>query len=233
MKRPVVTSLALSTAVCLVLAGGAPSCGTNSRSAFEGGAGQSGDPTSPGGDFGKDPSGSDVGAEVTTCEMAAADRSTMGCEFYAVAPDSPAITRGACFAAFLVNTSNQVAQISVERDGKLLAGTFAFMPAGSGANLTYAPVPASGLPGGAVAIVFLSRSGSTECPKGVTPASTTLSSVAGTGRGSAFRIKTTAPVVAYDIYPFGGGASAISSATLLPPTTAWDNNDVVVTVAPR
>jgi hypothetical protein len=107
------------------------------------------------------------------------------------------------------------------------------MPAGSGSGVTYTPVPPTGLPGGGVAIVFLSRSGSTECPKGVTPAVSSLASVSGTGRGSAFRIKTTAPVVAYDMYPFGGGASAITSATLLLPTSAWDKNYVAVSGYPK
>lgn len=222
-----------SAVLVLLFLGAASSCGSNPRSSFDDGPSQTGDPTNPGGDFGpKDPT-NDPSADVTTCEMAAADKSTMGCDFYAVAPDSMTISRGACFAAFLVNTSNQVAQITLERDGKPLGGTYAYMPAGSGAGLAYTPVPSTGLPGGGVAILFLSRSGSTECPKGVTPAVTTLASVSGTGRGSAFRIKTTAPVVAYDMYPYGGGASAITSATLLLPTTAWDKNYVAVSAYPK
>jgi hypothetical protein len=36
-------------------------------------------------------------------------------------------------------------------------------------------------------------------------------------------------VVAYDIFPFGGGQSALTSATLLLPTSAWDTNYVAVT----
>jgi hypothetical protein len=35
-------------------------------------------------------------------------------------------------------------------------------------------------------------------------------------------------VAAYDIYPYGGGQSALTSATLLLPTTAWDTNYVAV-----
>jgi hypothetical protein len=35
-------------------------------------------------------------------------------------------------------------------------------------------------------------------------------------------------VVAYDIFPYGGGPSAITSATLLLPTSAWDTNYVAV-----
>src|SRR5690606_16358247 len=46
----------------------------------------------------------------------------------------------------------------------------------------------------------------------------------GTTLGSAFHISTSSPVVAYDIYPYGGGQSALTSATLLLPTTSWGDN---------
>jgi hypothetical protein len=52
--------------------------------------------------------------------------------------------------------------------------------------------------------------------------------VHGTAIGKAFHIKTDRPVVAYDIFPFGGGQSAATSATLLIPTSAWDVNYVAV-----
>ncbi len=229
VKPSLSRSFVLAALAAAVSFGLALACGSDSRSAFDDGRAQASDPSAPGnGDFSNDPRRDDPSGEITTCEMAGADRSAMGCEFYAVPPDSLTISRGGCYAAFLVNTSNQIAQISLERDGKALGGTFAYQPQGSGAGLTYAPVPPTGLPGGGVAIVFLSRSGSTACPSGISPATTTLASVSGTGRGSAFRIRTTAPVVAYDIYPYGGGASALTSATLLLPTSAWDTNYVAV-----
>jgi len=49
-----------------------------------------------------------------------------------------------------------------------------------------------------------------------------------TGIGKSFHIRTSAPVVAYDIFPYGGGRSAVTSATLLLPTTAWDTNYIGV-----
>jgi hypothetical protein len=39
---------------------------------------------------------------------------------------------------------------------------------------------------------------------------------------------TDRPSVAYDIWPYGGGNSAVTSATLLIPTSAWDTNYVAV-----
>jgi hypothetical protein len=53
-------------------------------------------------------------------------------------------------------------------------------------------------------------------------------SLAGTGRQSAFRIETDRPVTAYTLMPYGGAGSAITSATLLLPTSAWDKNYIAV-----
>jgi hypothetical protein len=82
---------------------------------------------------------------------------------------------------------------------------------------------------GQMAILFLNAGpgmeilgGHVNCP--VAPAVTTVASIAGTGNGLAFRIGTTAPVAACDIYPFGVAKSAVTSATLLVPTTAWGTN---------
>ena len=67
------------------------------------------------------------------------------------------------------------------------------------------------------------------CPAGVAPAFTTTDgAVHGTAMGKAFHVKTDRPVVAYDIFPFGGGQSAATSGTLLVPTSAWDVNYIAV-----
>jgi hypothetical protein len=49
----------------------------------------------------------------------------------------------------------------------------------------------------------------------------------------AFHISTDRPVVAYDIYPYGGGVSAIASATLLIPTSAWGLNYIAQSGYPK
>ena len=95
------------------------------------------------------------------------------------------------------------------------------------------------MPAGQVGILFLSQStpgdGSgnatqTPCPAGVNVAYTTTDpAIHGSGRGHAFHITTTAPVVAFDIWPYGGASSYVSSATLLLPTSVWNTNYVAVT----
>jgi hypothetical protein len=48
----------------------------------------------------------------------------------------------------------------------------------------------------------------------------------------ALHIATDRPAVAYDIWPYGGGNSAVTSATLLLPTSAWDKNYIAVDAYP-
>jgi hypothetical protein len=169
---------------------------------------------------------------VPACAAANANRSSLGCDFYAITPDVIPVVQGACFAAFVANTWTTPVKLTVERDGNALdpAG-FARIPSGNGQALTYAALPNGELPPGQVAILFLSRFGtaSMNCPDGITPAVTSEDTAThGTGLGKAFRITTSAPVVSYDIFPFGGGQSQATSATLLLPTSAWDTNYLAV-----
>jgi hypothetical protein len=50
----------------------------------------------------------------------------------------------------------------------------------------------------------------------------------GTGRGEAFRIASDVPVVVYQMSPYGGGSAAITGASLLLPTSAWDGSYLAV-----
>lgn len=160
------------------------------------------------------------------------NKSSIGCDYYSVAPDIISDGAGACFAAFIANTWGSPVSLSVERAGVTYdLSQFARIPSGNGQAITYAPLPNNQLPPGEVAVLFLARFGSTltNCPPGITPALVTEdAAVHGTGIGSAFRITSDAPVVAYDIFPYGGGQSAATSATLLLPVTSWDTNYIAV-----
>jgi hypothetical protein len=136
----------------------------------------------------------------------------------------------ACFAAFVANTWDQPIAITVDQGGSSLpANNFAYQPMGGGASLTYAPLSGGMLPPGGIAILFLSDAAlGGDCPMGVNVA-TKDQGYKGTGIGKAFHITTTAPVTAYDIFPYGGGSSAVTSATLLLPVSVWDTNYVAVT----
>jgi hypothetical protein len=172
---------------------------------------------------------------LSPCDQAKADKNTIGCDYYAVDPDVIQEGQGACFAAYIANTSPQPVTIGLEYAGQTFDATkVSVIPSGDGKSITYQPLPNGQLPPGQVAIVFLSQSpnpigstGAVACP--ITPAITQTDSAAhGTTIGDAFHITTDQPVVAYDILPYGGGAAAMTSATLLIPTSAWDTNYVAV-----
>ena len=177
------------------------------------------------------------GACVDPCDAAAANTSSVGCDYYAVNPDSYLTANGGCFAAYVANTWSSPVSISVDYNGTALPiDGFARIPTGQGGAITYTPLMGGMLPPNQVAILFLANKppaiplpGYEACPSGISPAFTTAdAAVHGTGLGHAFHITTSAPVVAYDIFPYGGGNSAVTSATLLLPTSAWDTSYVAV-----
>lgn len=209
-------------------------CGSSSRDTFEDPA--AGGPAGPGATDG----GLGSGAPGTLdCKgLRDGTKSSAGCDYWAVVPDVVIGGNGACYAVFLANTYKEPIAIGVEYDGKALyTQSFSFIASGTGAGTTYKPLPGGFIPPGEVAILFLNRAAgglptpglNFDCPAGITPAITTSDAAAhGTGYGKAFHITTTAAVAAYDIYPYGGGQSALTSATLLLPSTSWDTNYVAV-----
>ncbi|HET6283550.1 MAG TPA: IgGFc-binding protein [Polyangia bacterium] len=178
---------------------------------------------------------------VDGCALAISNGSTEGCDFYAVPPPPMGTGNdGSCFVAMVANTWTSPVTLQVEYGGQPLDVTqIARSPGPSGATLKYDPLPGGQLAPGQMAIIFLAG-GSVDPRKPVAeehidcpiPAGIktdfagfkTDPAIDGTGIGLAFHIRTSAPVAAYDIYPYGGAASHISSATLLIPTSAWGTN---------
>ena len=173
---------------------------------------------------------------VPACDSAKVNKSTYGCDYYSVEPDISSDGTGACFAAYVVNTWSSAVNVLVEYDGKQYdVSKFGYIPSGSGAAIKYAPLNGNAIPAGQVAILFLSQKPNPfspglnfKCPASVNKMLNVDAAAHGTMIGRAFHIITSAPVTAYDIYPYGGGQSAITSATLLLPTSAWDTNYIAV-----
>jgi IgGFc binding protein len=167
------------------------------------------------------------------CGAAEAAKSSYGCDYWAVKPDLIAEGQGACFASYVANTWSSPVHIDLYRGGQLIPNTgFIQIPQGQGQSLTYTPYdPNVGLPPGEVAIVFLAHEDPPVSFLPICPFPAAVNGevgVLGTGRGSAFNIVTDRPVVAYSIFPYGGGPSAATSASLLLPTSAWDDNYIAV-----
>jgi hypothetical protein len=164
------------------------------------------------------------------CEAAALLKGSEGCDFWAVKTEIS--LPGSCFAAFIANTWDEPVHIEVEHDGQSLSvADFTRIPQGQGQGIVYAPYDAqAGLPVGEVALVFLSRGPGGEgnlpaCP--APPGVDVETAVLGTGRGAGFHISTDRPVAAYQMLPYGSGNAAITSATLLLPTSVWDTGYIV------
>ncbi|HEY2904060.1 MAG TPA: IgGFc-binding protein [Polyangia bacterium] len=175
------------------------------------------------------------GACVDACAIAEATGSAQGCDFYAVVPPPGASTDGSCFAAMLANTWTAPITVTVAYAGQSLdVAQIARSPNASGGVLTYDALPGGKLAPGQMAILFLNatpkpdtgpfKDDHIDCP--IAAGLTTAATVAGTGTTHAFHISTSAPAAAYDIYPYGGAKSYVSSATLLVPTSAWGTNYV-------
>ncbi len=164
--------------------------------------------------------------------------STMGCEFVAVPPAPQQDSAGSCFAAIVTNTWETPARVEAEFEGKALdLQTSARILRAEGGAVSYGPFSGELQPGEA-AVLFLTatvvpfQDMNVACPLGIKPAHENTAQ-GGTWRGSAIRIKTTAPVSAYSIYPFGGAKSFIPSATLLLPISAWKTGYVVTNPAEK
>jgi hypothetical protein len=174
---------------------------------------------------------------VPACESAAANQSTVGCDYYSIVPAGGVdLADGSCFAAYIANTWNAPVALSLDYAGTSIPlDNLAVIPSGSGTSITYAPLPGGMLPAGQLAILFLNDAASTGslnyvgCPPGITaaitasPASADVTSII-----NGFHITSSAPVVAYDTFPYGGSSAHISSATLLIPTTGWGKNYLAV-----
>ena len=173
--------------------------------------------------------------------MAEQNSSSVGCDYYAIHMDGGFAANNGCFVAFLANTSPATTHLKASFAGMAVdLAAHARIPRGSGRSLTYdAFDPGTGLEPGQVAIVFLAGppaplgvrtqahfNDPMGCP--VTPAFSTLTQIHGTGRGMTFHLETDAPVVAYQMLPYGGGSAAVTGATLLLPTTAWGKNYLAV-----
>lgn len=169
---------------------------------------------------------------VNACDAAKDAKRSIGCDYYSVFMD--ALDENGCYAVFVANTWNQAVKINVEYDGAPLpVENFAYQPTGKGPNLVYLPLGTSLLAPNKVAILFLAGADGVPakdnpvCPKpSAVPTGAMLFNKS--GKGKAFHITSDAPIVAWQMNPFGGGSAAVSGASLLIPSTAWDTSYLAI-----
>jgi hypothetical protein len=175
------------------------------------------------------------------CEAAKRAQSTVGCEYYAAKPSAQIKTfdnyDGSCYAVLVANTWNSPVTLDVEYDGAHISSSYFRIPRGSGTDIRYELLPEGKLPKDQLAVLFLAvqppgvEAGSTyaPCPAGVGAAIVGQTEVRGSGFGKTFHVRSSAPVVAYDIYPYGGASSFVPSSSLLFPTSAWGTDNLAMT----
>jgi hypothetical protein len=180
------------------------------------------------------------GAASDACRAANDAHASIGCDYYAIHMDGDWTSNNGCFVAFVANTSQQMTRVKTTFQGIDVDLTqHAVLPHGAGKKLTLDPFDPGGvgIPPGEVAILFLAgpvavggaptnMSDPVQCP--VSPAFNSLTQIHGTGKGAAFHIQTTSPVVAYQMLPYGGGNAAVTGATLLLPTSVYGTNYIAV-----
>jgi hypothetical protein len=178
--------------------------------------------------------GCSAGACIAACAAAANNKGTIGCDFVQATPSfAPTITQP-CWAVFIANAWGKPVDITVTYGAvKYPVAQFGRIPVAGQAEQQWQTVPASGLPAGQVAVLFMSSdpsssNGSTPMTCPVPDAIDVATGFTGTGTGQAWHITTDVPVTAYDIIPYGGATSWLPSAELLLPTTAWGTNYVAV-----
>ncbi|MBN9168028.1 MAG: hypothetical protein BGO98_41895 [Myxococcales bacterium 68-20] len=175
---------------------------------------------------------------IEPCAAAAEDRSSNGCDFYFQSPQLMKRLPPSCYAAFVVNTSNQPVELSLELAGEPVdvSKTMFLTKPGSATLLQHTgPIPV-----GESVIVFLSDASPEmprniewelsykACPAGVTPATFAQTLTGGTGVGSSFRLQTNAPVSLAAMYPFGGATSYVPTAGLILPVASWAKEHILV-----
>lgn len=172
-----------------------------------------------------------AGKCVAACDAAAAAKGSLGCDYVVATPAFHKSLLDPCYSVFVANAWGKDAKLSVTRAGVTYDVTkFGRIPAPGASPSNWAPVPATGLPPGQVAVLFLSSDPSANHPIGgpmtcpVPPAINASTALRTSGKGQAWHITSDVPLTAYDILPFGGAKSYLPSAGLLFPTTAWGKN---------
>lgn len=179
--------------------------------------------------------GCGAGKCVDACTAAVLTKGSAGCDFWTVPPDEAREARGSCFAAIIANTWDRGVKVSAEVGaGELDISNAIYVVDRADGEPVYTALGNTALAPGKVAIVFFAHDTlstapfSILCPSTVTPALLGDPIAHGTGKTKGFHIKTDAPVSAYSIYPYGGAASHLPSATLLLPVSSWTTNYVAV-----
>jgi IgGFc binding protein len=170
---------------------------------------------------------------VPACQATATAQSSLGCEFYMQPPPVHPAWARSCYAAYVTNVWGVPTEIGLELEGRkldLTGAIYKFTPGTSELTRSSNPVVA-----GDSVVVFLASAPPAGqevdhigCPNGVKPALEDWTVPARSGRSSSFHLTSEVPLSVATIYPFGGAASFVPSATLLLPVVSWGKQHVLI-----
>lgn len=176
-----------------------------------------------------------AGRCLAQCDAAAEAMTSVGCGFDLPTSDFYTGIAPPCLAVMLTNTWMEPAELTVSRDGVGYAVTlFGRVPTADPDPTTWPAVPATGVPPGGSAVLFLSHDPASvnstplTCPVAPAISATGGSAVDGSGIGAGWKITSTAPISLYDIIPYGGAASYLPSAQLVLPTATLGTRYIAV-----
>lgn len=178
-----------------------------------------------------DSEGCAAGGCVPACEAAAASRGSIGCDYTIATPAFHHDILPPCFSVFIANNWPAAVNVEVSYEGQSYDVTkFGRIPSAGSPPTSWPAVSAQGILPGEVAVLFLSddpasmNGSALTCPIAPAIRRNKGTAAVGTARGTAWKIKSSLPVTAYDIIPFGGAPSFLPSATLILPTSSWGKN---------
>ncbi len=166
------------------------------------------------------------------CRSAELAKGSVGCSFYTLPPVDRIYGSDQCFAAIIANTWDLPVTVTAELGSEPLDISKSIYTAENENGSTVHRPLVGPIPPGAVAVVVLSQGPGSDstgvCPKEVVPAFQEDPLIRFSGYTRSFRLNTSLPVSAYSIYPYGGAATWIPTATLLLPTSAWSTNYIAI-----
>lgn len=171
---------------------------------------------------------------VAPCEAAALNEGSVGCSFVVPKPNPYLSYAGACTAIFVANNWTSPATIRLEYKGEERSVEDAvWVPYADTDGIVKHQKLDGPIPPGGGAVVFLSsdpvlEAASLGCPAGVKRVLENEEGVYSTGFGQVVFAHADVPVSIYSIYPYGGAATYVPSATLLLPTTSLRTNYIAM-----
>jgi IgGFc binding protein len=171
---------------------------------------------------------------VDPCVLATAQGNVVGCDYVAISPSRMGLFPYACLAAVVINQNDAPATVSVVYQGGSEPLQFhANVTVGQGQAVSYGAWPSTNqVPPHTTAILSLAQGDlnedDTACPNApmVAAMNEPLITAVANGTAETFRIKTSLPVVAYEVWPYTQNDIDVGNVVALRAVPSWTTSYV-------